>query len=41
LNTDPLHIAGGVRELVNEGIGLTTTSTLNVAGLVHPFAVKV
>jgi hypothetical protein len=34
----PLHIAGGVNELVNTGMGLTTTTTLKVVGFVHPLA---
>ena len=41
MKTDPLHIAGGVSELVSVGIGLTTTSTLYVDGLVQLLAVSV
>jgi hypothetical protein len=41
LKTDPLQTGAGVRELLNTGIGLTTTSTLNTAALVQPFAVRV
>ena len=37
----PLQIDGGVSELVSAGLGLTTTSTLYVEGLVHPLAAKV
>jgi len=41
LNTDPLHTAGGVSVLVRVGIGLTTTATSNVVGLVQLLAVSV
>jgi len=39
-NSVLLQIPGGVRELVNTGIGLTVTTTLLVVEL-HPFAFKV
>jgi hypothetical protein len=36
----PLHKAA-LKALLNCGVGLTGTTTLNVDGLVHPLAVKV
>ena len=39
VNVDALQISAGVSVLDNTGVGLTTTTTLFVAG--HPFAVIV
>ena len=32
----PLHLGGGVSELVSDGVGFTVTTTLAGIGFVHP-----